>query len=266
MYMLRAAINPRQHADLYVKITRSFGPLPINDAANRVQDTVGREEVYTKVSELRGMVDGITDMMTHSEDDTKLSLQNQKEKLECLICGYIRSQIECKMKPDIPYSLKCLCMRWYGNICMISSILNIDNINRIGGALKKSMRHGVDFFCGQKIYYSRLQTLSTKRFTGAYRYRPGTMIVIESTQKDIFVVFRSSNTNEICALIETSCNTSPLVHVAAEDTKEVCSVYRPGVFAPHMKDDDELLRVNTGTLKRKHTPQYNIKSFEIFQF
>ena len=260
-FRFRAAIKPRHHTELFVKIARSSDSKPI-----AVEDKVGKDKVYTRVDELRGMVDVITDIMIHSEVHMRECLMDKKDKLECLVFGYIKDQMERNTVNQMPYSLKCLCLLWYGNICMDSAILNVDNINRIGMALRKSASINAQYFCGQKLYYSRFQTFVKQQFSGTYRYRPGTMIVVKTTDKDIFVVFQASNRREICAVIQTPLDTSPLVQVAPVDSDEVCCAYSPVGDTTPLKEDEELVLVAEGRLGRKYTLRYDIESLELFQF
>eukprot|EP01084_Bolivina_argentea_P260262 439469_1 len=59
----------------------------------------------------------------------KITKQDPKKALNCLIIGFISQEIENKYNLLIPFYLKMICLQFYGNIIMNSNILNINQIN-----------------------------------------------------------------------------------------------------------------------------------------
>merc|ERR1712228_607308 len=114
-------------------------------------------------------------------------INNAKTAMQCLLFGYIREFIEDKYALNIPFYLKALCLTFYGNICMQSRILNINQMNTIQYTLSASLHCKPKYLFAQKIYDSKQDGFDQQKFNekcGIFDYQ--SIIVAKTNQNHAF--------------------------------------------------------------------------------
>jgi len=84
--------------------------------------------------------------ITNYEVPNNRDLSDQKDQIEYLSFGYIRSEIENKYELHIPCNLKKVCLEFYGNVIMESNILDLYQTNILSNLLSQKLNGKVKYF------------------------------------------------------------------------------------------------------------------------
>merc|ERR1712228_1034248 len=169
---------------------------------------------------------GIMGNLPSRKYNAKKSTINAKTAMQCLLFGYIREFIEDKYALNIPFYLKALCLTFYGNICMQSRILNINQMNTSQYTLSSTLVCKPKYLFVQKIYDSKEDGFGSKEFDkkcGKFDYQ--SIIVAKTNQnhiiccylsKECIAHYLSSGTLEetdqcICCLLQSPISTVPIM-------------------------------------------------------
>ena len=191
---------------------RYLSKLSIN-MMERVPDTIMGENIIIKRKKLCNSYKG-------------------KEILEFLIFGWIRKLIENKYNLNviIPYYLKMLCLKFYGNIIMDTNLLNNNQLNTFGYVLQSFNLTGSKHFYAQKVYDSKTDGFDSKLFDKKCGILLTESIFIVRTNADhifAFCRYNFDSQKQIGCILQSPqspISTIPIV-IGHNDPENICNVY-----------------------------------------
>ena len=205
-----------------------------------------------------------------------------KEKLEFLIFGWIRKLIENKYNLNviIPYYLKMLCLKFYGNIIMDTNLLNNNQLNTFGYVLQSFNSTGSKHFYARKIYDTKTDGFDSKIFDKKCGILFTESIVVVRTNANHIFAFCRHNfdpQNQIGCILhspESPVSTIPMV-IVHKDSEHIANLYHFSnkYVANFDKKLSEVITEHNDasiTYSIKNPPNKNnklyVSDFEIFLF
>ncbi len=160
---------------------------------------IAKEKLMTKIRRSQEILYFRPIISTRSHSSTShCAGTEQKESINKLVFGFIRTQFEDILDLEIPQDLKNAIPAWYGNIIMTSNIVNMNHIQIIGYTLNAMI---------PKLNHFKLhQTLRFQDNGHDIRF----IVIIKTNTQDILMYYHAYEEDDWSLFLQTSVETRPV--------------------------------------------------------